>query len=94
MTHGGAPLRARFWTRQEFVMDRVVLELRQWLERHGLPADGVELRVVMPEGRDAYEARSISQAELKPYPVAGHLTKIRGDIQLHGVDVTFERRQL
>jgi len=75
-------------------MDRVVLELRQWLERHGLPADGVELRVVMPKGRDAYEARSISQAELNSNLASDQHAKIRGDVRLHGVDVTFERRQL
>lgn len=73
-------------------MDQVVLELRRWLERHGMQADGVELRVVMPKGRDAYEARSIVQAELKPHQVGEQLTNILGDVRLHGVDVMFARR--
>lgn len=73
-------------------MERVIQELGMWLALRGLPAEGIELKIVMPTAEDASRAAACMKEDLAPHMVTETVMRSRGDAQIYGVDVSFERR--
>jgi hypothetical protein len=74
-------------------MDRVIQELGLWLAFRGLPAEDIEVKILMPTAKDASRAIACMEQEGAPHMAAATVERPHGNSRIFGVDVSFEGRQ-
>ena len=70
-------------------MDKVMYALRMWMERNGLPTEGVEVQITMPGGEDAYRAKHTMMAEMAPHLITDSTLRGDGKDRLYGIPIKF-----